>query len=149
MIFVVSMAAVNESAGKRAGVVGRAGALLFLFGLACGCDSGALLHLKAQDLGKGLRSVDGYCLELDADGEARFGRKYDLAQNPLPQTLGVVAQGRTNAQAILYALHRGLPLAHTRLKFVFRGGAVDFVLPATSCTRSATIRTANSQAVVY
>ncbi len=75
-----------------------------------GCDvPGVVLALDAEP---SLRAqLGGYCVSLGADGQRRFGRRYDAATFPLPQTLGVRADGRASATVRLDGIDRGLRVA--------------------------------------
>jgi hypothetical protein len=68
--------------------------------------------------------LDAICVELDAGGITRFGRRYDLGSAPLPQTLTAVAGGRTGFQSIVYGLHHGVEVVRARNQVTFRDGAV-------------------------
>src|SRR5207249_2333384 len=91
---------------------------LGLFLWACN-DTGVVFRVASD---RAAAELDGLCLELDAGGAARFGRKYDLATRPLPQTLTAVAESRDGVQAIATGERRGLPIVRDRRNLLFRSG---------------------------
>ena len=74
-------------------------------GCSAGCSAGdeALLALDATPVARD--RLDAYCVALGADGERRFGRRYTVDAFPLPQTLGVRAEGRKHVVARLDGLN--------------------------------------------
>src|SRR2546423_8844309 len=67
---------------------------------AAGCNDTAIVLRIASDRPAG--ALDGICVELDAGGGERFGRRYDLPSLPLPQTLTVLPAGKSSAPMIVY-----------------------------------------------
>ena len=79
-------------------------------------------------------ALDGICVELDAGGGEKFGRRYDLPSLPLPQTLTVLPGGKSSAQMIVYGLKRGTEVARARQELSFRSGSVLHVdVPLDAC----------------
>jgi hypothetical protein len=68
--------------------------------------------------------MDSLCLELDAGGAARFGKKFDLGSRPLPQTITAVSESRDAVQAIATGERLALPVARDRRNLDFKGGQV-------------------------
>src|ERR1700735_2012912 len=100
--------------------------------MSVGCGTpGAVLKLSAAT------SPPAYCVALGADGQRRYGARFDNATSPLPQTLGVRADGRTAGSARLNGLGAtGLPIASVSIQLMFDGKDVaqrTMALPA-SCT---------------
>ncbi|MCA1663989.1 MAG: hypothetical protein LC659_06945, partial [Myxococcales bacterium] len=87
-----------------------------------GCNDTAIVLRIASDRPAG--ALDGICVELDAGGGEKFGRRYDLPSLPLPQTLTVLPAGKSAAQMIVYGLKRGLEVARTRQELAFKSGSV-------------------------
>ncbi len=97
-----------------------------------GCNDTAVVVRVESD--RGPSELDAICLQLDAAGSSRFGRRYQLATRPLPQTLTALAGGRTSFQAIVYGLKNGIEVARTRRQLAFKDGAVELVsLPLDTC----------------
>lgn len=100
----------------------------FVVGLsltAIGCNDTAIVLRFASDRpATGAAAVNAICVELDAGGGQKFGRRYDLSSLPLPQTLTVTPGGKSSAQMIVYALSRGTEVARTRSQLAFRSGTV-------------------------
>jgi len=102
-----------------------------------GCNDTAIVLRIASDRPAG--AIDGICVELDAGGGERFGRRYDLPSLPLPQTLTVLPGGKSTAQMIVYALKRGTEVARTREELTFKSGSVLHVdVPLDLCQPRAT-----------
>lgn len=71
-----------------------------------GCKSdGGILHVA---LSPGVASPTSYCVTLSAGGARRFGRRYETAAYPLPQSLGVRADGQSTMVVRLDGLLDGL-----------------------------------------
>src|SRR2546423_5946870 len=113
-------------------------ALVVTFALfAAGCNDPAIVLRFASDRPAG--ALDGICVELDAGGGERFGRRYDLPSLPLPQTLTVLPGGKAAAQMIVYGLLRGTEVARARQELSFRPGSVLHVdVPLHACQSRAT-----------
>ena len=102
-----------------------------------GCNDTAVVLRIASDRPAG--ALDGICVELDAGGGERFGRRYDLPSLPLPQTLTVLPAGKSAAQMIVYGLSRGLEVARARQELSFKSGSVLHVdVPLDACRARAT-----------
>ncbi|HEX8954217.1 MAG TPA: hypothetical protein VF945_20315, partial [Polyangia bacterium] len=70
-----------------------------------GCnDTAIVLRVTSDRSTSNGGALDGICVELDAGGGQRFGRRYDLPSLPLPQTLTVLPGGKPAAQMIVYGL---------------------------------------------
>ncbi|MGZ3425020.1 MAG: FG-GAP repeat domain-containing protein [Polyangia bacterium] len=105
------------------------------FFAAAGCNDTAIVLRIASDRPlSGGSALDGICIELDAGGGKRFGRRYDLPSLPLPQTLTVLPGGRSSAQLIVYGTRRGTEVARVRRDLSFRSGSVLHVdVPLDAC----------------
>jgi hypothetical protein len=68
--------------------------------------------------------MDSLCIELAAGGAARFGKKFDLASRPLPQTISAVTESRESVQATATGERRALPVARDRRELNFKSGQV-------------------------
>jgi hypothetical protein len=102
-----------------------------------GCNDTAIVLKIASDRSAG--ALDSICVELDAGGGQRFGRRYDLPSLPLPQTLTVLPGGKSSAQMIVYGLKRGTEVARTREELAFKSGSVLHVdVPLDLCQPRAT-----------
>jgi hypothetical protein len=112
-------------------------ASLFVFvTLWAGCNDTAIVLRIASDrpLTGAAGALDGICVELDAGGGKRFGRRYDLPSLPLPQTLTVLPGGKSAAQMIVYGTKRGTEVARARQELSFRSGSVLHVdVPLDAC----------------
>ncbi len=99
---------------------------------AAGCnDTAVVLHITSD---RRAGALDAICVELDAGGGERFGRRYDLPSLPLPQTLTVLPGGKSAAQMIVYGLLRGTEVARARQELSFRSGSVLHVdVPLDAC----------------
>src|SRR5689334_20804568 len=81
---------------------------------AIGCNDTAIVLRFASDRpATGAAAIDGMCVELDAGGGQKFGRRYSLPSLPLPQTLTVLPGGKPGAQMIVYGLQRGTEVTRT------------------------------------
>lgn len=101
---------------------------------AAGCNDTALVLRIASN--RPPRGLDAMCLELDAGGAQRFGRRYNLSSLPLPQTLTVLPGGRDATQAVVYGAARGVEVARARRQLSFTSGKVLHVdLPLDACER--------------
>jgi hypothetical protein len=105
----------------------RVRALVVLPSLLCwlqaGCNDTAAVVQVVSDRAAG--ELDGICLELDADGASRFGRRYALSPSrALPQTLTALASGRASMQALVYGLRHGVAIARAREEVPFRPGTI-------------------------
>lgn len=90
-----------------------------------GCNDTAIVLRITSDRSPANGGVlDGICVELDAGGGERFGRRYDLPSLPLPQTLTVLPGGKPAAQMIVYGLQRGTEVARARQELSFKSGSV-------------------------
>ncbi len=90
--------------------------------VAAGCNDTAIVLRIASDRPAG--QLDSICVDLDAGGGQKFGRRYDLPSLPLPQTLTVLPGGKPAAQMIVYGLRRGVEVARARQELSFRSGSV-------------------------
>ena len=71
-----------------------------------GCKSdGGVVHIE---LSAGVPSPTSYCVALSASGTRRFGRRYETSEFPLPQSLGVRADGQRGMVARVDGLSEGL-----------------------------------------
>jgi hypothetical protein len=106
-----------------------------VFGTACS-DTGVVLKISGnQPSGR----LDSLCVELDAGGAARFGRRYDLGLHPLPQTLTAVSQSRDAVQILATGIARGQPVVRDRRNVGFRNGEVlEVNLTLNACLPSPT-----------
>jgi hypothetical protein len=68
--------------------------------------------------------LDAMCIGLDAAGAHRFGQRYDLIAQPLPQTLSVLSGGRSSFQETVLGYRRGMVDARVRQEVPFKSGAV-------------------------
>ncbi|MDB4967529.1 MAG: hypothetical protein JWN44_3218 [Myxococcales bacterium] len=111
------------------------------FALAClvaalwtvaGCNDTAVVLRIASNRPAG--QLDGICVELDAGGARRFGRRYALPSLPLPQTLTVLPGGRPATQSIVYAFGHGIEVARDRRVIPFKSANVLHVdVPLDAC----------------
>lgn len=107
-----------------------------LFAVA-GCNDTAIVLRITSD--RPAAAVDAICVELDAGGGQKFGRRYDLPSLPLPQTLTVLPGGKPAAQMIVYGLKRGTEVARARAELAFKSGSVLHVdVPLDACRPRAT-----------
>src|SRR5437762_3237897 len=90
------------------------------------CNDTAVVIRVSSDrgIGVGAAQLAAICVELDAGGAARFGRRYDLAARPLPQTLTALAGGRDAVQVIVRGLQSGVEAARARALVPFRSGEI-------------------------
>src|SRR5690242_99227 len=89
---------------------------------AAGCnDTAVVLRVRSNQI------IDGLCIGLDAAATHRFGRRYSLAMQPLPQTLSVLAGGAHDFTAQVTGFRRGVPQAQVRRAMSFRDSQVDRV----------------------
>lgn len=111
--------------------------------LTLGCnDTAVVLRVTSNQM------LDSVCVGLDADGAHRFGRRYDVSQPAgltLPQTLSVLAGGKSAFQEQSFGYRRGIESARSRRTLSFRGGQVErFDVALDTCapvaTASATFR---------
>jgi hypothetical protein len=110
-----------------------------------GCqDTSLAIHITAPDgaagsVGSGASAgPDAICLELDADGTERFGRRYELASYPLPQSLTALPGDKSAVEALVYGLRQGLPTSRSRKVVNVRPGVVtDVSLPLGACKKAA------------
>ena len=114
---------------------------------AIGCnDTAVVLRISGDG------TLDSMCVELDAGGAARFGRRYDLTRTPLPQTLTAVAESRDQMQVLATGIQRGQPQVRDRRQIAFRSGQVleaDLSLAACLPVRAAPVEVSfNSVATV-
>lgn len=103
---------------------------------AAGCNDTAIVLRVASNrpAAPAPPALDAICVELDAGGGERFGRRYDLPSLPLPQTLTVLPGGKPSTQAIVFGLHRGIEVARSRRQLSFRSGSVLHVdVPLDAC----------------
>jgi hypothetical protein len=101
------------------------------------CNDTAIVLRIASD--RPAAALDSICVELDAGGGERFGRRYDLPSLPLPQTLTVLPAGKSTAQMIVYGLKRGTEVARAREELTFKSGSVLHVdVPLDVCQPRAT-----------
>jgi hypothetical protein len=85
------------------------------------------------------QSLDAMCIELDADGLSRYGKRFELAANPLPQTLSVLAGGRSQMQVLAYGLSHGQEALRARRVVPFQHGAVEKLpFPVDACVPAPT-----------
>lgn len=101
-------------------------AILMAAASAAGCNDTAIVLRIASNRPAlpAPRALDAICLELDAGAVEKFGRRYDLSSLTLPQTLTVMAGGKSSMQALVFGGHRGVEVARTRLQLPFRSGSV-------------------------
>lgn len=92
-----------------------------------GCsDTAIVLDVASNRLsGERANALDAICVELDADGSARFGRRYDVTAtgNPLPQSLTALASGRAAMQSVVYGERRGQVVQRARQDVAFKSDA--------------------------
>jgi hypothetical protein len=99
---------------------------------AAGCNDTAIVLRIASNRPAG--ALDEICVELDAGGGKRFGRRYELPSVPLPQTLTVLPAGKSSSQLIVYGEKRGTEVARLREQLSFRSGSVLHVdVPLDAC----------------
>src|SRR6185437_10315118 len=94
---------------------------------AAGCnDTAIVLRITSDRAASSGGALDGICVELDAGGGERFGRRYDLPSLPV-------------AQMIVYGLQRGTEVARARQELSFKSGSVLHVdVPLDACKPHAT-----------
>lgn len=81
--------------------------------------------------------LDAMCVGLDAGGQHRFGKRYDLTGLMLPQTLSVLAGGQGAFQETIYGYRRGLDAAHVERQVTFKSQSVQHLdVPLDSCVPS-------------
>ena len=111
-----------------------------------GCNDTAVVLRIASNLGAagtpgGLTSM---CVELDADAAFRFGRRYDLGQLALPQTLTALSGGRASFQALVYGYRQAQEVVRARRQIPFRSREiVRFDVPLDACAPSAQAASGN------
>ena len=101
-----------------------------------GCNDTAIVLRIASDRTSSSPggALDAICVELDAGGGKKFGRRYDLPSLPLPQTLTVLPGGKSAAQMIVSGLKRGTEVARARQELSFKSGSVLHVdVPLDAC----------------
>ncbi|MEO6952861.1 MAG: VCBS repeat-containing protein [Polyangia bacterium] len=88
--------------------------------LAGGCKiEGGVVHVTAA---AGV-APQSYCLSLAASGTRRFGRRYEASAYPLPQLLGVRADGQSTMLARVDALTAGLRTSSSGASVTLPGDA--------------------------
>lgn len=103
---------------------------------ASGCnDTAVVLRIVSnRPSPPGPAGLDAICIELDAGGGQRFGRRYGLPSLPLPQTLTVLPAGRSSAQALVFGLQHGIEVTRARRELAFKGSTVLHVdVPLDAC----------------
>ena len=106
-----------------------------------GCnDTAIVLRIASDRVANRAGALDAICVELDAGGGAKFGRRYDLPSLPLPQTLTVLPAGKSAAQLDrVRARARHSRSRATRQELAFKSGSVLHVdVPLDACQPHAT-----------
>ncbi len=94
--------------------------------VAAGCGpAGTLLTIDAYSANREPASAFAYCYVVGADGLRRHGERREWSQSPLPQSLGLKAEGRTTATVRFDELYRGLPRASS-------SATLDLAMPNTT-----------------
>jgi hypothetical protein len=109
-----------------------------------GCHSaGALISFEAE--AATVAGARDYCIALGTDGSRRFGRRYGLAEFPLPQTLGVTPAGHGDTVARLDVLRGGLRSSTAGLGVDFGPTLVDAAVSLSACVPATATATLNAR----
>lgn len=120
------LTAITRATSALRVVATAVGAFAMVAGAGCTAGDAALLGLDATPVARD--RLDAYCVALGADGERRFGRRYTVDAFPLPQTLGVRAEGRSAVVARIDGLNAGLRIGSASSTLRFASSAESLTL---------------------
>ncbi len=88
-------------------------------------DTAMVVQLSSDRPAKGPGALDGFCLELDADGEDRFAQLYRTSADPLPQSLTVFPGPHARGLARAMGLTQSQPQVEIEVPFSVSSGKVE------------------------